>query len=161
MTSILKVSSIQDPTNSNTALQIDTSGRVTTPARPAFWAYKADDTGIVAAGTYVFNVAPVNVGNCYNTTNGVFTAPVAGLYHFSVSLQLYGANTARSIQYFINGSQFPAGADAGAVGELDQTARHQTVSLTRIFSLNANDEVTVAHNGFRGMQSNFCGFLLG
>lgn len=161
MASILNVDQIGHSTTGTTALEIDTSGRILTPARPAFWAYKADDTGIVAAGTYVFNVAPVNVGNCYNTTNGVFTAPVAGLYHFSVSLQLYGANSARSIQYYINGSQFPAGVDAGSVGELDTTARHQTVCLTRIFSLNADDEVTVAHNGFRGMQSNFCGFLLG
>jgi len=157
----LNVGTIKEATGSTTAMNVDSSGIVTTPARPAFWAYKADDTGILAAGTYVFNVAPVNVGNCYNTTNGVFTAPVAGLYHFSVSLQMFGANSARSIQYYINGSQVPAGVDAGSVGELDTTNRHQTVCLTRILSLNADDEVTVAHNGFRGMQSNFCGFLLG
>ena len=34
MTSILKVSTLQDPTNSNTALSIDTSGRVTHPQIP-------------------------------------------------------------------------------------------------------------------------------
>ena len=36
MASILKVNTIQDATNSNTAMSIDSSGRVTTPARPAF-----------------------------------------------------------------------------------------------------------------------------
>ena len=157
----LLVNTIKDGAGTNTAMTIDSSGRVTTPARPAFWAYKADNTGIVSTGTYVFNVAPVNVGNCYNTTNGVFTAPVTGLYHFSVSLQMFGANSARSVHYFVNGSQVPSGADAGSVGELDQSNRHQTVSLTRVLSLNANDEVTIYQNGFRGMQSNFCGFLLG
>ena len=34
MTSILKVTEIQDPTNSNTALTIDSSGRVSTPVKP-------------------------------------------------------------------------------------------------------------------------------
>ena len=34
MTSILKVSEIQDPTNGNTALTIDSSGRILTPNRP-------------------------------------------------------------------------------------------------------------------------------
>ena len=38
MTSILKVSEIQDPTNGNSALTVDTSGRIFTPARPLFMA---------------------------------------------------------------------------------------------------------------------------
>ena len=36
MASILKVNTIQDATNSKTALSIDSSGRVLTPARPSF-----------------------------------------------------------------------------------------------------------------------------
>ncbi len=36
MASILKVNTIQDATNSNTAMTIDTSGRILTPARPSF-----------------------------------------------------------------------------------------------------------------------------
>ena len=36
MASILKVNTIQDATNSNTALSIDSSGVVTTPTRPVF-----------------------------------------------------------------------------------------------------------------------------
>ena len=36
MASILKVNTIQDATNSTTAISVDTAGRVTTPARPAF-----------------------------------------------------------------------------------------------------------------------------
>ena len=34
MTSILKVTEIQDPTNSNSALTIDSDGRVSTPVKP-------------------------------------------------------------------------------------------------------------------------------
>ena len=36
MASILKVNTIQDATNSTTAMTIDSSGRILTPARPAF-----------------------------------------------------------------------------------------------------------------------------
>ena len=36
MASILKVNTIQDATNSTTAMTIDTSGRILTPARPSF-----------------------------------------------------------------------------------------------------------------------------
>ena len=45
MTSILKVSQIQDPTNSNTALTIDSSGRIVTPARPAFSVTQIEASG--------------------------------------------------------------------------------------------------------------------
>jgi hypothetical protein len=44
MSSILKVSEIQDPTNGNTAVSIDSSGRVLTPARPAFFARAVTNT---------------------------------------------------------------------------------------------------------------------
>ena len=37
MSSILKVSEIQDPTNGNTALSIDSSGRLSSAANPAGW----------------------------------------------------------------------------------------------------------------------------
>ena len=38
MASILKVNTIQDATNSNTAMSIDSSGRILTSARPSFCA---------------------------------------------------------------------------------------------------------------------------
>jgi hypothetical protein len=39
--------------------------------------------GTYASGNYwIFPSTFVNIGNCYNTSNGVFTAPVAGTYLF-------------------------------------------------------------------------------
>ena len=47
--------------------------------RPTFHAYR--DAGHVAAGNQiVFNGTRLNVGNCFNTSTGFFTAPVAGPY---------------------------------------------------------------------------------
>lgn len=83
MSSILKVSSIQDPTNSNTALSIDSSGRVLMPQRPLFKAGKTSAQTAASAGTAEpidWDVEVFDVGNNWDNTE--FTAPIAGLYYF-------------------------------------------------------------------------------
>ena len=159
MTSILKVSEIQDPTNSNTALSIDSSGRVFTPARPAFHAYKSDDSNLVSSGTYIFNSTFTNIGNCYDTTTGRFTAPVNGVYVFSTSLQMYGVNGGRYLQFFKNGVQLQSGAEI--YGQTPNATTHETLTYNAVLELVATDYITVDQNGFRGMQSHFSGYLLG
>jgi hypothetical protein len=63
-------------------LAVDASGRVTMSAQPAFYAMK--DNGDMSGTSYaVFNSVQVNIGGHYNSTNGRFTAPVAGTYMFS------------------------------------------------------------------------------
>jgi len=79
-------------TNNVDRLIIDSSGRIRMPAQPAFWAY----TG----GGAIFSTKPMSIsfsaelldrGGHYNTSNGHFTAPVAGVYCF------HGAVLHRSI----------------------------------------------------------------
>ena len=93
MTSILKVSSIQDPTNSNTALSIDASGIVTTPARPAFYIRK---TG----AAYTYGTSPIpwddvvfDTANAWNSSSYRYECPVAGLYWVNICL-LYTSDAA-------------------------------------------------------------------
>ncbi|KAK3085914.1 hypothetical protein FSP39_010530 [Pinctada imbricata] len=69
----------------------------------AFNAYLSNDLKSIAANTIiVFDKTGINVGNAYNTSNGVFTAPVDGVYafHWTV-LTPKGAFTAIYIQ--VNG----------------------------------------------------------
>ena len=81
--STLKVGTIQDHANSITAMTIDSSGRILTPARPLFSAYR-DSSGVEGlTGTIVFNATRSNVGSHYNASTGKFTAPVTGNYQFN------------------------------------------------------------------------------
>ena len=71
---------------------IHSAGYVTKPHNPYFNANgnpSLDGNGIVKG----FANVPTNNGSHYNNTNGVFTAPVAGFYWFSVGIW-YGGSAA-------------------------------------------------------------------
>ena len=57
-------------------------GVVTKPKNPAFLAGRTGGNQTFTLGTFPFNVARINVGNCWNTSTYKFTAPVAGIYYF-------------------------------------------------------------------------------
>ena len=88
MSSILKVSEIQDPTNGNTALEIDSGGRLTMPTQPRFLCQLTSNTAIASGNDSSWSVDDAtwtekfDVGGCFS--GGVFTSPVAGTYqlHF-------------------------------------------------------------------------------
>ena len=107
MTSILKVSEIQDPTNSNTALSIDSSGRILMPARPAFFASLTLTTAFssISSGvdlTQYLTTIDYNIGNHYSAANG-FVAPIDGIYHFTCGFYYYSASNGE-LQVFKNGT---------------------------------------------------------
>ena len=91
MTSILKVNNIQNSSGTS-AMAIDGSGRVTTPAIPAFKVTRRNNGGSQAqlTGSDIFKTGQTNgqITVNYNIgshfANGRFTCPVAGLYQFTV-----------------------------------------------------------------------------
>ena len=144
MTSILKVSEIQDPTNSNSALTIDSSGRVLTPARPAWSAYR---TGGAAAQTtqnaYVtcpWNATTINDGN-FNTSTHAYTTPVAGLYHINYSFRLDNADGGSYIigNIAFDGSSAPNN-QAYIIDSNEGT--YHSMTYSGIFELSASVAVT-------------------
>ena len=127
---------------------------------PAFGVAKTDHSGQIGAGVYVFNQVHFNNGSHYSTSNGRFTAPKAGAYFFCFSLQLYGGNAVHA-RFQINGSDVFSGGTSSPIYE-DGPDSHETLTHGMVLNLAQGDYVTVTkNNNTRGMQSSFCGYLLG
>lgn len=127
-------------TSFNPTLTIDNSGRVTIPFQPAFQAYgTSGNTAYSSGAEFIPQATAMNRGNCYNTTTGRFTAPVAGLYQFSYGVYSY---TACQICIKKNGADYAPSDTAGIVSFAANEAKGGAISL----ALNANDSVSY---GFR------------
>ena len=84
MTSILKVSEIQDPTNSNTAISIDSAGVVSMANSVMYDTYRltADHTtnDTITAWEKPDNSICTTVGDSMSVSSGIFTFPRTGVY---------------------------------------------------------------------------------
>jgi len=80
-------------TNNINRLNVDSSGRVTKPSQP-FCSVAYTDGNISSAQAIDFNVVTENNGNHYNSSNGRFTAPIAGHYMVNVSVLTANGSTA-------------------------------------------------------------------
>jgi hypothetical protein len=95
--SILNVATVQASTisssNGTTAFTIDSSGRVSSSQNISFKAYSnATNVSYTTTSTVIWNLTQHNLGNCYNTSNGRFTAPITGTYHFGFHTYRQGAS---------------------------------------------------------------------
>ena len=177
MSSILKVSTLQDPTNSNTALQIDSSGRITTPAKPAFLARNAG-SGTLTEGNYhqilPFDTVDFDIGNNYDTTNYNYVCPVDGIYFFALNARIdnAGGSYVRGIIYKgddaatqTNPHQQHGNALMAIDG--DYATNYRTITVSGILQCSAGDKVTAigGHNTdtliYLTTESQFSGFLVG
>jgi hypothetical protein len=134
-------------------LVVDSSGRVTMPYQPAFHMENSANNSVWKGGT-----VHVNTGNHWNNTDGIFTAPIAGVYLFELHGQAAG------------GGFWYAGITVNGVGKAswytDETSGYRHASCTLIISLSVNDQVqgtklssSVSLN--TGGQNGFCGHLIG
>lgn len=94
---------------------LDAAGRWTVPNQPFFMA-KAQYTVPYSPGAnnpIVFNVVTSNVGNCYNSSNGAFTAPVGGVYQFNYHLLGTNDATDGDVRVWVNGSNYTIASYGG------------------------------------------------
>lgn len=165
MTSTLKVSTIQDPTNSNSAISIDTSGHVSHPVRPYF-SVRQNSGQSVASGTQTTMLHTTSIserGSDYDSSTGKFTAPITGLYHFSADAQI-SSNT--QWQFFFQHDNSSGGAIRSYVGFNGQSGTYITIaSQSLTIQMTATDTINVRITHFLGSSQNvfghFHGFFIG
>lgn len=91
-------------------MRIDASGRVTKPFQPAFHVWNQVNQTLTNNTVMQFDAATSNSARVFNQgghyANGRFTAPVAGLYQFSVNVLMNSAvgGDARYIGFVLNGT---------------------------------------------------------
>ena len=154
-------------TNGTSAMTVATDGKMTTSQYiqqngvPRFSARNGATQDSTGPFVLQFTTADVNVGNCYNTSNYRFTAPVAGDYYLFYSMMPSGNNYLRS-QLRKNGSTY-IGAETFSRNET-----YVRTAYASIHTLAAADYVEVivdpsgngqgpVHDSYR----QFTGFLVG
>tara|TARA_Y100000114_G_scaffold43500_1_gene38983 strand:+ start:129 stop:605 length:477 start_codon:yes stop_codon:yes gene_type:complete len=158
MASILKVNTIQDATNSNTAISVDSSGRVTTPQRPAF---QGLSTTKQSSGNYLFTSfstsgnGACNRGGHFNASTGIFTAPIAGIYNFAFIFGDTSNSSGRKIgNLYFNDSLVVEVAEGGDA--------YNDIGSSIVMELSASDTISVGtHSSLQWGRCTFSGFLIG
>jgi hypothetical protein len=152
--------SMQFRTSGSERMRIDTSGRVTKPYQPSFRAYSPVSGSGSVNSTIVWSSTYHNIGNHFNTSTGVFTAPVAGVYAFTANVLIrYGGY--HRIEYEINGAR---STRHGETLEDQAGPSYSSPSFSVFIKLSAGDTLSV-FNGptevFGSLYGAFSGILIG
>lgn len=147
----LRADNINLSNNANTidGLLMNSSGIITTPKRPSFSARKNRASGGAVGyqgDPLVFDTENFDIGGNYNTSNGKFTTPIAGVYQFSFvgfgcssAGGVLPATSSMYIQMERDGTIF--GSSSYAYSSAANT--YPNMSFTIIQQLGAGEEITV------------------
>ena len=167
-------------TNSGSAgleekMRMHEDGSITTPKRPVFVAHLAANTaynsGVNQLNGNGWTAIHINVGSHFSTSTGKFTAPVTGMYQFTVNLAT--TSSASATQYW--SAEIYTQASGGSAlrvlgGWNEHTAGYQRTEATYTRYLTAGTTVWPAMENATnitllgsnpGVYSRFDGFLIG
>ena len=179
MASELHVDAIKH-SGGTTALEIDSSGRVLTPARPAFKARRLGGSNQSLGGgsdtqTLIMNVVDFDIGGGYNTSTGIYTVPKTGIYFFFLNPRFDSMDASSYFRAIIyNGSssgQATAYTDLGnvltSINGDGHSSNYETRSVSGILQCTQGDTIRFlgGHNSDTSVtlqQESQCGgFLVG
>ena len=134
------------------------------PYQPAFSAHRSTTGQAIASTawtTCVFNTERFDIGSNYNTSTGIFTAPVTGKYQINCtaridglshtsahsSIQLNTSNTNYSYQAIITPTSY------------DSELTYHSLNLSCLVDMDANDTalITAFFNGSTGTLADYTG----
>jgi hypothetical protein len=138
-----EISASDGTTYQNTRFSVDYAGRVKTPNQPSFHAVSTS-SGFTHDSIMVFNTALLNVGSHYNTSNGKFTAPVAGVYFFYHHNIGTSASTVIRVKVYYNDSVFSTYKQIATRQDTSQGNDYAEGHITFAVSLSANDTIKLA-----------------
>ena len=145
-------------------MRVSSSGYVTTPQNPKFWYSSLSNTsssgGTSNTEILKFATERHNQGSNYNTSNGRFTAPVAGTYWFSFNglVDNSGSNSHYWAQLWRNGSQVTnIGYTFSNNGEYEYFGGSACIYLAK----DDYAQIYASANIHDGNETSFSGFLIG
>lgn len=104
----------------------------------AFSAYRTSSQTFASGTKIVFNKVWTNVGNGYQASTGIFTAPREGLYHFTATIM---STSGGSLQLKIYHNK------TSTAGRLITGGGYKSGTLDVVFNLPKGDEVYIASRG--------------
>lgn len=148
--------------NETETLKINQGGEITAPQHPVFDVSTTATGGLTGVITY--NTVYVNVGSHYSTSNGRFTAPVAGTYMFTTQFIRNASGTVARRRFIKNGGT--TGVNGNRHFRSDSVGSYgDNGALVVVITLAANDYIQVDHyagNSHGGTPyEQFTGFLIG
>ena len=141
-------------TNGTERMRITASGLITTPYQPAFRAVDGSGITLTAGSPAVFDSTSTtggfNRGSHYSTSNGRFTAPIAGVYQFQASLGTNGWSSGNTSQdHFtlrVNNNAYVYSIKRENIDSANSANGYFTDYASFTVNLSANDYVTVVPN---------------
>lgn len=145
-------------------LRIDSSGRITAPYQPAFFARPAGGYDISAGENNIAGTWTELFDRGNNFSNGTFTAPIAGIYQFTWNAFLQNETTRQDAYIMLNGSNIMREEISGYSG-----TANRSISVHGIYQLAANDNITFGVYSTAGVSIYVtaapwcyaCGYLIG
>ena len=157
----LNVGTIKDASATSTAMTIDSTGRILTPARPAFRGTKSYTTTDFTTETDITSYTEdFDIGGAFDATAGTYTVPLTGIYQINVqqfgNANFSNANQTR-LRLAIDGTvnDFDEVYDDPESGQSSSMTIAQTKSLTsgqvlKVSFFVSNDNSVAARFVFSG-----------
>lgn len=159
----LYVNNIYSKTGASEAINIDSSGRILTPARPAF--HFRRNASMSASGDVTYTHTEFNIGGHANQSTGVFTAPIDGIYQFSFQCIGTASTTHVDVYAKINGTIVSSRWSVRPLSVNAATTYSSMPAATTLLQLSANDTLvmnsTVALYSDPNSWVRFSGHLVG